>query len=89
MKNKLNEVYKITRRIKSGDTLTDEERKHYLELTKTVTEFINGVDNNYAADCLTERYINGKSWCTIADELGQMTEDAVRKCCVRAIQRYG
>ena len=88
MKNKLKEMYKMTRRIKSGDTLTEEDSRRYLELTKTVTEFINLVDNDHAADCLTERYINGKAWHTIADELGQMTEDAVRKCCVRTIQRY-
>ena len=88
MKNTLKETYKMTRRIKSGDILTEEESKHYLELTQTVTDFINGVDNDYAAQCLTERYINGKSWHIIADELGQMTEDSVRKCCVRTIQRY-
>ena len=88
MKNALKETYKITRRIKSGDILTEEESKHYLELTQRVTDFINGVDNDYAAQCLTERYINGKSWHMIADELGQMTEDSVRKCCVRTIQRY-
>ncbi len=88
MKNALKETYKITRRIKSGDILTEEESKQYLELTQRVTDFINGVDNDYAAQCLTERYINGKSWHMIADELGQMTEDSVRKCCVRTIQRY-
>ncbi len=88
MKNTLKETYKMMRRIKSGDILTEEESKRYLELTQRVTDFINGVDNDYAAQCLTERYINGKSWHMIADELGQMTEDSVRKCCVRTIQRY-
>ena len=88
MKSTLKEAYKMTRRIKAGDTLTDEENRRYLELTQTVTDFINSVDNDYAAECLTKRYINGKSWHTIADELGQMTEDSVRKCCARTIQHY-
>ncbi len=88
MKEMMKELYSLTKRIKSGDALSQEESERFLMLQKTVEEFIGGIDNDYASMCLTERYINAKPWHKIADELGQMTNDAVRKCCDRAIKRY-
>lgn len=88
MKDTLNEVYKMTKRIKSGEILTEEENKRFLELTDTAMDFIKSIDNDYAATCMKERYINAKSWHSIADQMGQMTNDSVRKCCMRTIQRY-
>lgn len=88
MKDTLNEVYRMTKRIKSGEILTEEENERYLELTDKAMEFIKIVDNEYAATCITERYINAKPWNKVADDMGQMTDDSVRKCCTRTIQRY-
>ena len=88
MKDTLNEVYKFTKRVKSGEILTEEENKRFLELTDKSMDFVKSIENDYAATCITERYINGKSWHNIADQMGQLTDDSVRKCCERTIQRY-
>lgn len=88
MKDTLKEVYKMTKRVKSGEILTEEENKKFLVLTDTAMNFIKSIDDDYAATCLTERYINAKPWNKVADQMGQLTDDSVRKCCIRTIQRY-
>ena len=88
MKEILDEIYQTTKRIKSGEILDERENERYLELTQEAMEFITNTDNDYAASCITERYIKAKKWSKIADEMGQLTDDSVRKCCARTIQRY-
>ena len=88
MKEKMNELYKLTKRIKSGEVLSDDDHEKFIVLTDTVQSFIKNLDSDYASACLTERYINAKPWNKIADEMGQLTNDSVRKCCERTIRRY-
>lgn len=88
MKTLMNELFSLTKRTKSGEILSEYESKRLTELTETVTEFIKKIDNDYASTCIKERYINAKPWHQIADELGQLTNDSVRKCCERTIRKY-
>lgn len=88
MKEMMKELYSLTKRIKADDVLSQEESERFIMLSKIAEEFIGRIDDDYASMCLTERYINAKPWHEIADELGQLTNDAVRKSCDRAIKRY-
>lgn len=88
MKETMNELYKMTKRIKSGEILSEEDSKRFISLSETAKEFIEGLDSDYASTCITERFINAKPWHKIADEMGQLTPDSVRKCCERTIKRY-
>lgn len=88
LKENMKELFELTKRIKSGDVLAPEESERFLRLSKTAEDFIAGIDNDYTSTCLSKRYINAKPWHIIADEMGQLTNDSVRKCCERAIKRY-
>lgn len=88
MEKMLKELSLLNKRIKSKDRLTDEERTRFLELSDSVNKFVDSIDNDYAAACITKRYIEGKQWRDVADDLGQFTEDSVRKYASRAVKRY-
>lgn len=88
MKDKFNELFRLSYNIQSGVELTDEESERFVELYDMAKEFISNIKNDYAAECLTKRYINAMTWAEIADDMGQFTEDSVRKCASRTIQRY-
>lgn len=88
MKEILAELFEFNRRIRHGEILSESDNERFLELKAMADEFIDSIDNDYAADCLRERYIRARPWASIADEMGQLTNDAVRKCCSRAIKRY-
>ncbi len=88
MEKILKELSLYNKRIKNKDELTDEERMHFLELSDSVNKFVDNIDNDYAAACITKRYIEGKQWSDVAEDLGQFTEDSVRKYASRAVKRY-
>lgn len=88
MEEILKELAEFNRRIKYKQTLTAEERCRFLELTAEAEKFINSVDNDYAAVCLRERYLNGRTWNSIANDMGTQTDDAVRKYASRAVKKY-
>lgn len=88
LKENMKELFDLTKRIKSGDVLTPEESERFLQLSGIAENFISGIENDYTSTCLSERYLNAKPWHIIADEMGQLTNDSVRKCCERAIKRY-
>ena len=88
MKDVLKRLYELNRKYKVSGELDEEEYAELTELLELAKENINSIDDDYAGYCLTERYINAKPWRQIADEMGHYTDDAIRKCCERAIKRY-
>ena len=87
-KDVLKRLYELNRKYKVSGELDEEEYAELTELLELAKENINSIDDDYAGYCLTERYINAKPWRQIADEMGHYTDDAIRKCCERAIKRY-
>ena len=88
MKEILAELFEFNRRIRHGEVLSEADSERFLELKAMADEFIGSIDNDYVAECLTQRYIKANPWASIADDMGQLTNEAVRKCCSRAIKRY-
>lgn len=86
-KQTLRRLYNLNHRVCKGD-LTAEEREELNTLLERTREQLGRVEDDYAMYCLTERYIKAKPWGQIADEMGQYGEDAIRKCCERAVKRY-
>ncbi len=88
MHETLRELAEFNRRIRNRVPLTDEERIRFLELSVEAETFINSIDNDYAVECLRERYLNGRTWNSIADDMGTQTDDAIRKYASRAVKKY-
>ena len=67
--------------------LSPHEVRERDRLRRIIRRKIAGVYNDYAAYCLTCRYLDGMMWDDIADTLGHSASDAVRKICERTIER--
>lgn len=88
MKDNLNELFNLSRRVQLGENLSEDESDRFLDLYNMARGFVGSIKDDYAASCIIERYINGKTWSEIADVMGQFNEDSVRKSTIRAIQKY-
>lgn len=88
MKEVLKRLFELNRRFKVTGDLNDDEYAEMKRLLALAEEKITSIDDDYVGYCLSERYIEAKSWRQIADEMGYYTDDAIRKCCERAIKRY-
>ena len=88
MKEMLRRLYELNRKSKTGERMTRNEADELCLLLKRAGEFISTVDNDFARYSLTERYINAKPWRRVADELGVLSDDTVRKCCARAVEKH-
>lgn len=77
--------YLLKKRIRQLRTL----EKEVAEMIVDIQEFINGIDNSMLRRIITKKYIHGKTWYQVAQEMGERySPDSCKKLAHRYLKNF-
>lgn len=88
IKEQLKELYKLEKKKQNEETpLTMDEVSRYEYLRTYLDEKAQALWDDFQKETIEQRYFHGKKWGDIADNLGVISEDHVRKASERGIAK--
>ena len=88
IKDMLKELYKLEKKARTeNEELSMEEVGRYEYLRSFLDEKAQVLWDDFQKETIEQRYFEGKRWGEIADNMGVLTEDHVRKASERGIAR--
>lgn len=88
IKDMFKELYKLEKKARADDgELSMEDIGRYEYLRSFLDEKAQVLWDDFQKDAIEQRYFNGRKWSEVADYMGVLTEDHVRKASERGIAR--